>query len=261
VTLFFFLSKVLDLLFAPLTWAMILAAIGFWAMRRRRARLAAGAPIASFAILYLFSIDPVAFTIVKRLESSATKTARDDVTYDAVIVLGGLAEEDVNEAWGDRNYGDAVERLLAGYDALRTGRAKFAILSGGKLRGAQRASEADVLAEQLEDWGIATDRLVREGASRNTHENAVECARIVRERGWTKLLLVTSAMHMQRAAGCFRAEGLTFDALPVDHRSSNVGIWVSVLPRADRLQTSTFALRELAGRLVYRARGYATAWP
>jgi uncharacterized SAM-binding protein YcdF (DUF218 family) len=100
---------------------------------------------------------------------------------------------------------------------------------------------------------------VREGASRNTHENAVECAKIARERGWTRLLLVTSARHMKRAAGCFRAEGLAFDALPVDHRSHARGVTLS--PRSGSLDLSTDALREYAGRIVYRVRGYSVAWP
>jgi hypothetical protein len=64
---------------------------------------------------------------------------------------------------------------------------------------------------------------------------------------------------MQRAAGCFRAEGLAFDTLPVDHVAHARG--VSIAPRAGALDLSTDALRELAGRMVYRARGYSVAWP
>ena len=69
---------------------------------------------------------------------------------------------------------------------------------------------------------------------------------------------MTSAFHMDRAAGCFRAEGMTFDTLPVDYRTYDParfsGSW---LPRADRLADSTAALREYVGRIVYRAEGYA----
>jgi uncharacterized SAM-binding protein YcdF (DUF218 family) len=258
--MFFFLSKILDLLFAPLTWAIALLVVGVWAAYRRRARLALAAPIGALAILCVFSTEPVANAILGSLEASATKTMRDDVTYDAVIVLGGLVDEDANEAWGDRNYAHAVERLHAGFELLRAGRAKYAILSGGVGRAGQRLTEADVLAEQLAEWGIDSDRLVREGTSRNTHENAVECGKIARERSWTRLVVVTSAMHMVRAAGCFRAEGLAFDTLPVDHRSGGAR-GMSLLPRAGALDASTYSLREHAGRIIYRARGYATAWP
>ena len=98
------------------------------------------------------------------------------------------------------------------------------------------------------------DRIVLERGSRNTRENAVESARIVRERGWKTLLLVTSAMHMPRAAASFRAAGLDVDLLPVDHRAGEQA--GNLLPRAEALERSTEALRELAGRAIYRAIRY-----
>jgi uncharacterized SAM-binding protein YcdF (DUF218 family) len=138
--MFFLLSKILDLLFAPLTWAMALVAAGAWGAHKKRARLALGAPIAALVVLYVFSIEPVSNALVASLESSATKTMRDDVTYDAVVVLGGLADEDANETWGDRNYTDAVERILAGFEVMRSGRATNAVLSGGAAHAGQRAT-------------------------------------------------------------------------------------------------------------------------
>ena len=94
-----------------------------------------------------------------------------------------------------------------------------------------------------------------ERESRNTRENAERSLRIVRERGWKSLVLVTSAMHMPRAAATFRKAGLDVDLLPVDHRYAPWnGSW---LPRTEALERSSDALRELAGRLVYRAAGYS----
>jgi uncharacterized SAM-binding protein YcdF (DUF218 family) len=96
--------------------------------------------------------------------------------------------------------------------------------------------------------------VVLETASRNTHENAVESARIVAARGWRSLLLVTSAAHMERALGCFRKAGLAPDALPVDWRGErDRDAW---LPRAGSLKATEDALRELTGRVVYRLMGY-----
>ncbi len=115
--------------------------------------------------------------------------------------------------------------------------------------------EADWGATLWRRLGAPGDRIVLERESRNTRENATESARIVRERGWKSLVLVTSAMHMPRAAATFRKAGLEVDLLPVDRRyGSKDGSW---LPRAESLERSSWALRELAGRLVYRAAGYA----
>ncbi len=260
--MFFFFSKILDLAVAPLSWAIALVLVGMWATRRKRARLAFAAPIASAMVLCVFSFGPVANALVANLESSAATTVKPDVTYDAVIVLGGFVDDAATRTWSAPAYSDAVERMLVSYDLLRTGRAKVAILSGASATTVgSEYSEASVIARQLAAWGIAKDRLVVEDRAKNTRENAVESARIIRERGFARVVLVTSAMHMQRAAGCFVAAGVAFDTAPVDFRSHGSRFPNSWLPRADKLDASTYALREHVGRIVYRASGYSAAWP
>jgi uncharacterized SAM-binding protein YcdF (DUF218 family) len=119
-----------------------------------------------------------------------------------------------------------------------------------------------VVAKQLEDWGIAHDRIVVEDRALNTRDNAVESARIVRERGWRDVLIVTSAHHMPRALECFNAVGLPVDTMPVDFRSYDAsGVSSTWMPRSGALNQSTSAIRELVGRVVYRVQGYATQTP
>jgi uncharacterized SAM-binding protein YcdF (DUF218 family) len=130
------------------------------------------------------------------------------------------------------------------------------LLSGGNI-DAQPGDvpEADRLAARLVAWGVPPAQVVAEGTSRNTRENAIESSRIAAARGWHTLLVVTSAVHMPRALGCFRAVGLEPDALPVDRRAGD-GKGQGWLPRAVALARSTDALRELSGRAVYRIAGY-----
>jgi len=246
---FFFLSKTLDALFSPLTWAALLIAAGL--LKRRRPIALAG-----LGVLLLFSLEPFANLLLYALEKGAPSTYRGDVPYDAVILLGGAVERATTP--GQPSYNDNVERLLETYDLLRADRARFAIVSGGAVDARASAPvEADVLAGQLVDWGVDPERVIVEGRSRNTHDNAVESKRIALERGFTRLLVVTSAYHMPRALGCFRAVGVPVDALPVDYRAYDYkhfsGSW---LPRANALERSTMVLREWFGRGVYRIRGY-----
>jgi uncharacterized SAM-binding protein YcdF (DUF218 family) len=248
--LFFFLSKTLDELLSPLTWAIVLVAIGLGRRRRRYAAL-------GLAVILLFSIEPVANALERALERTAQRTYRPDANYDAIVLLGGLVERATET--GQPSYNDNVERLLVTYDLLRTGRVRRAILSGGALDPTVPGLvEAAVLARQLADWGIASDRLVVEARSRNTHENAVESQRIAVAHGWTRLLVVTSAFHMSRAIGCFRAIGMQVDGLPVDYRSYDPARFSgSFLPRSANLERSTAVLREWFGHGIYLARGYA----
>ena len=258
--MFFFLSKVLDLFASPLTWALVFFGAALFALRRERPRRAAAATLAGFVVLWLASLEAVSAALVRSVESSGQTTMKTDETYDVVVILGGMTDDEAGALAGAPSYGDAVERLLVGFDVLRIGRAKVALLSGGSPRAGSLAewNEARVLGRQLEAWGIAKERLVVEEASLNTHQNAIEAARIAKERGWRKILLVTSAAHVERAAGCFRAEGVAFDTLATDFHAHPASLThVSWLPRADSLAQTTGALHEYTGRVVYRILGYA----
>jgi uncharacterized SAM-binding protein YcdF (DUF218 family) len=253
--MFIALSKVLDLLVSPLAWALLLL-VGALAARRRPGRSSALVATAAL-VLYAFSTEPVANRIMRWAEASAATTFRPSATYDAVVVLSGLVDAAASRATGRAELTAAADRLVAGFDLLRDGRAGAVLLSGGAVHPEPgEPSEAERLAGVLRAWGIAPERIVAEGASRNTRENAVEAARVVAARGWKTLLLVTSAAHMPRALGCFRAVGLAPDALPVDWRAGD-GRGESWLPRAHALTQSTEALRELTGRAVYRIAGYS----
>lgn len=252
--MFLTLSKLLDALFSPLTWALLLA-LGA-ALSARRPRRAAGLATAAAAVLYLFSVKPVADGLMRRVEAPAVSTWRPDAVYDAAVVLSGEVDAAAARVTGRLELTAAADRLVAGYDLLRTGRARAALLSGGaSFPQPDERSEAELVAETLAGWGIPSERLVVDSSSRNTHENALAAARIARERGWRSIVLVTSAFHVPRALGCFRQAGLSPDVLPVDRRAGD-GKGRSWLPRAEALEESAQALREWAGRLVYWAVGY-----
>ena len=119
--------------------------------------------------------------------------------------------------------------------------------------------EARVLARQIAAWGVDPSRVLIEDRARNTHENAVYSQRLAKERGFEKVLVVTSAFHMRRAAECFEAVGMKVDTLAVDFRAhSDAGPGSdSWLPRAGYLAESSKTIREMAGLHIYRLQGYA----
>jgi uncharacterized SAM-binding protein YcdF (DUF218 family) len=248
---FFFFSKILDVLFSPLTWAILLCLSGVFA---RDSRLVKGGPLLAAVVLWAFSMEPVSNRLVRWTEASAPRTFRTGMKYDAVIVLGGLLDHRQTASAGVPSYNDGVERLLVAYDLLRTDRARYAVLSGGTDFNGDPVVEARELARQLESWGIARERLLTEGGSRNTRENAGFSARLLRDHKLSTLVLITSAAHIPRALAAFQAEGLSPDTFPVDYRGFDPEKadekW---LPRAQALAASTSALREMMGRLVYGA--------
>jgi uncharacterized SAM-binding protein YcdF (DUF218 family) len=163
---FFLLSKLLDVFLSPYTWALLLLAVAVpWRvrarsprhMRRRRILAAVG-----FAIFLVGSFPPFANALQWRLEHASTSTYDANVTYDAVILLGGVVEEDAMKSSGQIAFNDNVERLIVTHRLLRDGKARVAIVSG-------ETPEADVLARQLEDWSraLATRARTRSSARRS----------------------------------------------------------------------------------------------
>jgi uncharacterized SAM-binding protein YcdF (DUF218 family) len=256
---FYVLSKTLDLVVAPLFLIGLLVFLGRPRKKRRVAKWRRACPFIAIGLLYLLSIEPVANALLRTLEIPDQTTMRPDVTYDTIVLLGGVVDDAGMEGSGEPSYNDNVERLLVSYDLLRTNRAKTVIISGGAGGLVQKSpvNEARVLSDQLVAWGIDRERIIIEPEALNTRENATYSAKIIRERGFANVLLVTSAFHMKRAAGCFRAENLAFDTVAVDHRTydpkTRSGRW---LPQASHFLMSSAAIREQFGRLIYRLRGF-----
>lgn len=261
--MFFVLSKILDVLLSPFTWGVVLVALAVpWRRPRRtqrwRPRRAVG--VTGLVVLLTFSLEPVSNRLMHRLERAVPPTYRPDVVYDAVVLLGGVSDERVVWETGEPAYNENVERLVVTHRLLRDGRANVAIVSGAAMNPAlAEVAEARVLAEQLVDWGIEPARVIVEDRARNTYENAAYTKEIVAERGFTRVLVVTSAFHMRRAVECFSAVGMAIDVLPVDYRahSDKSPGRDSLLPRAGYLSESARALREMAGLHIYRLKGYA----
>lgn len=255
VAVFFFLSKLLDIAIDPLWWSFLPTLAGVVLLARgQRRRLALGLVGAGLGSLLLCSLPLVSNRLWASLERGVVPTLQEGVTYDAVVLLGGAVSAHgslpASPAWNDN-----VERLLEVRQLLITGKAKVAILSGGKLGGGLR-TEAEYLAAELVLLGVPKEQLVVEPRANNTRENATLSKALLEELGARRVLLVTSAFHVPRAVGCFRAVGVEADVWPVDYRMRSPELDPHVAPRGDYLSQSTRALREWLGRAVYRVLGY-----
>ncbi len=250
----FWLSKALEPLLSPLAWTLLLAGAGALLRRRRRGKVLLAL---AALVLVVFSSDQVSDRLMAAVEAGARSTYRPDQVYDAVIVLGGMVDAPASRASGEAELDGAVDRVLRGFELVRSGRARNVLLSGGVVFPQPGdVPEADRLAAKLAQWGVPPDRIAVEPRSRTTRENAIESAKVAAAHGWRTLLLVTSFAHVPRALGAFRAVGLEPDVLPVDRRAGD-GRGRGWFPSAAALEESTEAIHERGGRLAYRLAGYA----
>jgi len=249
--MFNLLAKTLDVAFDPLWWCATLVVVGLL-LRRRRPRAGLALLALGPALVVLLALPPVANRLWHALEDDAPRSYVPEKTYDVVVLLGGVIDAGGSNAT-EAAWGNNVERFLTTYDLLRTGKAKAAIITGGV--PSIPAPEARVLGDQLAAWGIERERLLLDEKAVNTRENAQFSAKLVREHGFTSVLLVTSAFHMKRSVAAFKAAGLEVDTLPVDYRMREPSRDRLFLPRTNYLEESARALHEWAGRLVYAVTG------
>ncbi|HRW61159.1 MAG TPA: YdcF family protein, partial [Defluviicoccus sp.] len=102
----------------------------------------------------------------------------------------------------------------------------------------------------LEGLGLAADRFLFERDSATTYENALFSARLAQPKAGETWLLVTSAFHMPRAIGVFRALDWEVVPYPVDFRTPLDFYSVFV-----NLTLVDLAVKEYVGLVAYRVSG------
>ncbi|MBF0480960.1 MAG: YdcF family protein [Desulfovibrionaceae bacterium] len=175
---------------------------------------------------------------------------------DGVIVLGGGLEPGLSAARGQYVVGDAASRLVYLQLLARAHPgAKLVFTGGSGDLFDQEHREAPFVRSLARDLGLDADRMIFEEASRNTAENALfskELAKPVAGEHW---LLVTSAYHMPRSVGVFRAAGWDVLAFPVGYRTDGRAGLSLLSSFAEKLRSLDVAWHEWVGLAAYRALG------
>jgi uncharacterized SAM-binding protein YcdF (DUF218 family) len=112
------------------------------------------------------------------------------------VVDDGPAPSDVIVVLGDDNYsGDRAARASA---LFKAGWAPRVVASGRGLRS--YASVAELEQHDLAADGVPQDAIVRfDHRAQDTREEAVALRQLVSQRGWKRILLVTSNYHTRRS--------------------------------------------------------------
>ena len=177
----------------------------------------------------------------------------------AIVVLGsgGFTARD----WASGQYSivnqiDAT-RALEAVRVFKLVDAEWIIASGGKPRPDDPHEASGVtLRDAMLGLGVPADRLIVETASRNTHEESVIIAPMLRELKVQHVVLVTSSDHMRRSLGAFRAQGI--HAIPAMARDPySADSWDDwVRPSDLGLWKSASVVHEVLGLAYYVARGW-----
>jgi uncharacterized SAM-binding protein YcdF (DUF218 family) len=263
--MFFILAKILGFFSMPSNVLMSLGVIGAVLMATRFAR--AGRRIAVTALILLGVTgwspfgSPFGNAIILPLEERFPPWDASRGAPTGIISLGGALDTVVSPVRGEVALNEAAERMTAIAELARRFPDARIVFSGGSGRIIfDGVSEASLAARLFESFGIAKERITLEDKSRDTLENARFTKALVQPKPGERWLLVTSAHHMPRAVGLFRAEGFPVEAFPVDYRTRGaIDLLRPFSTLGDGLRRTDTAMREWVGLVIYRLAGRTDA--
>lgn len=261
----FILSKVLWVFTAPGNLLVLILVAGAFLVTARSAFWAkCGRALVAFAAaaFFVIAVLPVGEWSAQPLESRFKAAAPERV--DGIILIGGSERARISEERGQPVAMDTTARYVVFAKLARQYPNAKLVFSGGSgsLAPWRGMKDHEVAINALKDIGFPVERLAVESASRNTRENAVMAAKIVQPKPEETWLLITSAMHMPRAMGCFRRAGWNVLPAPAGYMTGTSRSLAPDLNLQDHLTALTRAVREYIGLVAYRAMGYTDElWP
>jgi uncharacterized SAM-binding protein YcdF (DUF218 family) len=220
-------------------------------VHRTRPRLSMSLILIATTALYALSTPWVGGLLLKTLEISPP-LGRDALeSADAIVVLGGGRLTDSAEYGGDTLNGISLERLR--YAAFLHRASKLPILVTGGKPGGGTLPEGRIMQHILQtEYGISARWI--EDAALTTWDNARLSAPMLRQAGARRIVLVTHAWHLRRAAPLFESHALSVIPAGIRFSSTRLDSILGVLPTPVGLRDSTFALHEWLGILWYKLR-------
>jgi uncharacterized SAM-binding protein YcdF (DUF218 family) len=239
-----YVHKILPLLVSPLGLAFFMLLLAL-VVRRRWPVLSA------VLVLYAFSTQWVADRLFAYVEGPGPKVAVQALPKaDAVVVLGGVLSTPKATPNGYEWLG-SVDRFFDGLAAYQAGKAPLLVFTAGKLPWERHTSnEGARLVQKAHQLGVPMPSIRLTAPVENTADEAREVARVL--GGKKRIILVTSAFHMPRAASLFQRQGFDVVRFGVDYRvEERQTTPMTFMPDADALDKSSDAIRELLGRAYY----------
>src|SRR5215831_19299564 len=230
----YYVSKVLWLIAAPTSALVLISAIAaLWAVFGG-SKCAAWLAAAAACGLVIGAFTPIAVALAMPLEYRFRFSPPDlQAPPDGIIVLGGPGLLGINAAEGlGRDYREA-RIIFSGYSATAVKR--FARLGGDSAR------------------------VYLESRPQTTFEDALYSAALLKPKRSERWLLVTSALHMPRAVGCFRAAGFQVEPYPVEFTTDPTRPFTAFAPGSEALHHLDTAAKEWIGLIAYRILGKTDA--
>jgi uncharacterized SAM-binding protein YcdF (DUF218 family) len=255
--MFFVLAKVLGFFALPSNILIALGLLAIILMATRFARAGRRLAVVSVVLIAIAGWSPLGNALILPLEERFPPWDASRGAPTGIISLGGAIDTVVSSVRGEVALNEAAERLTTMAELVRRYPEAHVVFSGGSGRLIHDdATEAEFAVRLFESFGIEKSRVILESRSRDTDENARFTKELVQPKEGERWLIVTSAHHMPRALGAFRAAGFPAEAFPVDYRTRGViDLLRPFATLGDGLRRTDTSVREWVGLIAYRLTG------
>jgi uncharacterized SAM-binding protein YcdF (DUF218 family) len=227
--------------------------VRFWRGREtRRRQLLAAIPLVALALI---SLQPIEYVLLGTLEWQNKPLVTRPKRIQAIVVLASIARPP--NSWRLRPELDdrSISRCVCANALYHHGAGCPVVVSGGA-PGESGIPCATVMRDFLLELGVNSADLIVEAVSRTTYENAVECCKLLEARGITDIVLVTDAIHMVRAAACFRHLGLQVVPAACHHEATSISFTVAdLIPEPNSAKNCQRVWHEWVGLAWYWIQG------
>lgn len=207
--------------------------------------------------IYTLSIEPVKDFFVQGLEKKYQPVSQSDLKKgEFYVLLGGGIYDRAPSSLGRIGMPSeiAMGRLVELVRLYRVAPKKIVVSGGIVISG--DVSEAEVYKNYLVDLGVAESDIIKEENSKTTAENAKYTEEIAKNLKYKKVIVVTSATHMNRAKKSFEKLGLEVIPAPgayiSDYERYDI---MAYLPRTSNIEMIFRGLWEYIGEIYYKLRG------
>jgi uncharacterized SAM-binding protein YcdF (DUF218 family) len=234
----------------------LLAVANLWRNRRetRRRLLLVSIPLVLLVIVCIPAVGYVALGTLEWPYPRISVPAQPEVLVVLSGYLRGPDDDHPRVELGE----DTLNRCQHAVSIYKLCKGSRILVSGGMSENVPEGPRlAEVMLDFLLDQGVQRTDLILENLSRDTHENAVESSKLLRHRGIDRIVLITDARHMFRAARCFEKEGVQVTPAPCNYVTTKFrNRWTSYLPSINGAARFQEAFHEWLGLAYYWVRGW-----
>jgi len=252
----FVLKKVVSEFFMPMPIVLFLLTAGLVLLWQKRRQTAAKIVLTAGSILLLLAgYGILSDAVLKKLEYRYPVLdirAAQKAGVKWVVVLAGSHDSDANLPVTSQLSPETQVRLIEGIRIYRGLPGTRLLVSGGRVFDSR--TSAELMARLAQELGVNREDIVLEDRSRDTHGEAVLLKPVLGSRPF---VLVTSAYHMPRSMGLFRALGMQPLPAPACHyiHSSRKVVPGSFFPCMRGIRNSEFVFHEILGTVSARLMG------